>query len=105
MEWAKKFPTNPLTVFLLAVTLYSHPLILLNGHIFSSSMVLKDLECLVTESMQFVACQQWKRIPKGPWRTTVWNCEAVIHSTVWQAVLGVLAKWLRKAPMKLVVRI
>lgn len=29
--------------------------------------------------MQCVACQQWKRIPKGPQCITVWNCEAVIH--------------------------
>lgn len=35
----------------------------------------------MTESMQCVAYQQWKRVPKGPQRTTVWNCEAVIHST------------------------
>ena len=40
-----------------------------------------NLECSVTESMQWVACQQCKRIPKGPQRITVWNCEAVIHST------------------------
>lgn len=33
------------------------------------------------ESTQCVACQQWKRIPKGPQHATVWNCEAVIHST------------------------
>lgn len=40
-----------------------------------------SLECLVTESMECVACQQWERIPKGPQSATVWNCEAVIHSS------------------------
>lgn len=55
LKWVKKSLTNPLAV-LLAVTLYGNLLILLNRHNFSSSMGLKNLERLVTKSMQCVAC-------------------------------------------------
>lgn len=44
--------------FLLLLLLYSHPIILLNGCLFSSSLGLKNLECSVTESMQCVVGQQ-----------------------------------------------
>lgn len=63
------------------------------------------LEMLSDKSMEYIACQLWKRLAKAPQHTALWTSEAVTLHWRGDLLLDMLAKWQRRVPGKCIVGI